>query len=48
MNIAVAVVLCIVSSVAYAGGALVQRHLAARPIAALVAEPVWWLALLPF
>lgn len=46
MSIVLSVVLCVVSSVAYAAGALLQRRLAARPLAALLVDPVWWVALL--
>lgn len=45
MTITLAVLLCIVSSVAYAAAALLQRDLSTRPLAALTAHPVWWLAL---
>lgn len=46
MSVALSMVLCVVSSFAYAAGALVQRRLSSRPLTALMTHPMWWAAIL--
>ncbi|MFI5938401.1 DMT family transporter [Actinoplanes sp. NPDC051494] len=45
MGIVVAVLLCVVSSAAYAAAAVVQENVAHRPLRALLHLPAWWSAI---
>jgi len=44
-NLAIAVALCVVSAVAYAGAALLQERVAEQPLRRLLRSGPWWLAL---
>ena len=45
MTIAIAVLLCVVSAVAYAGAAVLQERVAQRRMLELIRTPVWWLTI---